>query len=137
MGWTESPPYFCVLTETVIDLVNERLGHWDPPIHPLETVASTPPPPPDDRLIHYMPVPGFEASLARHLHPREFPRIHLSTRRERKWGQGALAYGDVYVDDEILAAQGTASQLNCYRRIIFHTNDLVFRPNNDTNIVES
>jgi hypothetical protein len=114
MGWTESPPYCCVLTETVIDLVNERLGHWDLPIHPLEKVTSTPPPPPDDRLIHYGPVPGFDASQARHIHPSEFPKIPRSTRHQRRGGWGALAYGDVYVDDEILPAQGTAAQLNRY-----------------------
>ncbi len=27
MGWTESPPAFCAVTETVADLANERLLH--------------------------------------------------------------------------------------------------------------
>mmetsp|Transcript_154 Transcript_154/g.298 ORF Transcript_154/g.298 Transcript_154/m.298 type:complete len:107 (-) Transcript_154:579-899(-) len=74
MGWTGSPPYFCVLTETVIDLVNERLGHWDPPPHPLEKVASTPPPAPEDeRPISYVPPPTHEDKLARHIEPSELP----------------------------------------------------------------
>ena len=37
MGWTESPPYFCTTTETIVDLAN-LYSHsmWDPPSHPLE-----------------------------------------------------------------------------------------------------
>jgi hypothetical protein len=32
MGWTQSPPYFCAMTETVADLANERIAqHHVPP----------------------------------------------------------------------------------------------------------
>ena len=41
MGWAESPPFFCATTETVVDLANDWLHHWDPPKHPLEDVAAT------------------------------------------------------------------------------------------------
>ena len=43
MGWVESPPWFCVATETVADIAN----HWphtvEPLPHPLEGAANTPP----------------------------------------------------------------------------------------------
>lgn len=54
MGWTESPPTFCTTTETVVDLANTYMGHWDPPVYPLETVADTRPVPPDNRTILYV-----------------------------------------------------------------------------------
>ena len=127
MGWTESPPLFCTVTETVIDLVNERLQLWDPPPHPLEKVASTPPTPPDDRPIRYVPPPTHPTRLERHIESHEFPILRGGNRRRRS--NQPLAYGDVYVDDEILAAQGSTQQLNRYQQVLFHTNDLVFRPN--------
>jgi hypothetical protein len=40
-----------------------------------------------------------------------------------------LAYADVYMDDELLAAQGSKARLNRVRRVLLHTNDLVLRPN--------
>ena len=53
MGWCESPPYFCALTETIADLTNDRIAaHWDPPPHPLEDLASTQP----------APLPGYTAT---------------------------------------------------------------------------
>ena len=41
----------------------------------------------------------------------------------------ALRYADVYIDDEILVAQGPAPALNKFRRQVFHINDGVFHPN--------
>ena len=42
MGWTESPPYFCTTTETIVELAN-LYSHsmWDPPSHPLEVPSAT------------------------------------------------------------------------------------------------
>ena len=42
MGWTESPPYFCMATEMIVDLAND-LTHsgWDPPMNPLELNGPT------------------------------------------------------------------------------------------------
>jgi hypothetical protein len=31
MGWTENPLIFCAATETVVDLANQYMEHWDPP----------------------------------------------------------------------------------------------------------
>jgi hypothetical protein len=44
MGWTESPPYFCLATETITDVANERIMKWrNPPQHKLEAPARSPP----------------------------------------------------------------------------------------------
>jgi hypothetical protein len=46
MGWVESPPWFCVATETVADVANQRLLRplGTVPPHRLETAANSPPP---------------------------------------------------------------------------------------------
>ena len=43
MGWTESPPAFSMVTETIPNLINESLEQKDcmPPPHPLESKAAT------------------------------------------------------------------------------------------------
>ena len=121
MGWTESPPYFCSATETIADLAND-LAHstWSPPSHPLEVAAATAPgadttltltapaPPPSPRALHRPVVPT--ALRARH--------------RRRP-----LRYAYVFVDDEILVAQGDPASLKAFRRKLLHLNDRVFRPN--------
>jgi hypothetical protein len=44
MGWIESPPAFCAVTETIADLANWRLPRRYAPIHRLDQFADTPPP---------------------------------------------------------------------------------------------
>ena len=45
MRWTESPPYFCSTTKTLVDLINLHTPpSWDPPRHLLEVIAGTQPP---------------------------------------------------------------------------------------------
>ena len=46
MGWVDSPPAFCAVTETVADLANHH-PHQDWPEHPLEQLAMTPPEEPE------------------------------------------------------------------------------------------
>jgi len=43
MGWTESPPAFSAVTETVADIINAELESSNaiPPLHPLEGPASS------------------------------------------------------------------------------------------------
>ena len=53
--------------------------------------------------------------------------LHPPTRLQRR--APTLRYVDVYIDDEILVAQGPAHALNKFRRQVFHNNDHVFRPN--------
>jgi hypothetical protein len=59
MGWTESPPYFCAATETVKDLANAYFKRWDPPTHPLESLAGSPPTLPPGRPTRTIPTPRF------------------------------------------------------------------------------
>jgi hypothetical protein len=104
MGWVESPPYFCAVTETNTDLANQRLRSGDlsqSPWHRLDEAADTRP---------------VDAPL------------------QRWWGGASesatipLAQFDVYVDDFIGLAQGTCQHLERVRRTLFESVDLVLRP---------
>ncbi|KAL7579235.1 hypothetical protein ACA910_011396 [Epithemia clementina (nom. ined.)] len=48
--------------------------------------------------------------------------------------RGPMAYTDVYIDDEIQDAHGSAMRLNRLHRILFLCNDQVFRPNDPVDI---
>lgn len=108
MGWVESPPYFTSVTETACDLLNAALRRGDRTLpHPLESLAATPP-------IAATPTPcrgargiAYEGSTGTRLPP--------------------LAYGDVYVDDFILAAQTKRHQQRVMRCAL-HSIDQVLRP---------
>ena len=123
MGWTESPPYFCTTTETIVDLAN-LYSHstWDPPSHPLEVPSATAAPW-DGHLTITVPPPDLQVDRP----PKTMVRMRPPTRLQRR--APALRYADVYIDDEILVAQGPAHVLNKFRRQAFHINDRVFRPN--------
>jgi hypothetical protein len=42
MGWTNSPPYFCAITETVADVTNNKIRrHQQQPPHRLDELANT------------------------------------------------------------------------------------------------
>jgi len=83
MGWTESPPAFSAVTETIADLINEQLESSDimPPPHPMEPLASRP-----------IPLSPFT--------PDPFPIRDTGPIRR------PLAYVDVYVDDFLKLCQG-------------------------------
>ena len=124
MGWTESPPYFCSATETLVDLINLHASPtWDPPRHPLEPAAGTQPPL-DGRHHISAPTPTFSPP------PRlpVPPQLPLPQQRHHR---RPLAYGDVFVDDEILLAQGTPTQLQQFKRQALHLNDWIFRANDN------
>ena len=107
MGWTESPPAFSAVTETIADLVNANLeqGPWEiPPKHPLEVAAST------------------SVALANPTAKDAFPFHDSGPIRP------PLAYTDVYVDDFIKLAQTWENCLRV-RRHTYHGIDSVFRPN--------
>ncbi len=126
MGWCESPPHFCSFTETIVDLSNRYIEHWDPPLHPLEALASTPPEP-DGR--HSMVVPAPSRSTETRPQSTPFPTKAKAPGRRRCQQRPRALHVDVYVDDEIAVAQGTAPRLNRLRRGLLHLNDSVFRPN--------
>jgi hypothetical protein len=104
MGWVESPPYFCSVTEKITDLANQRLkeGHLsNDDRHRLDEAADT-----------YMvdaPEPQWWTGSA-------------------MTGAAPLAAFDVYVDGFIGVAQGTKPHLKRVRRTLFETVDQVLRP---------
>lgn len=115
MGWLESPPLFCTMTETITDLANatELPFPVDQP-HRLEPIADTQPaeepshvsPRPDSGPVVAVPVP------AHPLGPRRPP----------------LRYYDVYMDDFLGLFQGGPRRLQQCRRRLFHCIDRVLRP---------
>lgn len=108
MGWTQSPPYFCSLTETVADVTNDTLRHRPEHIaeyHRLEEQADSAPAP----------------------LPPSNPTLSMDHNRQG-YHQRPLAYVDVFVDDFLGLAQGSRRQRNRVRRALLQSFDLVFRP---------
>jgi len=114
MGWTQSPPYFCAVTETIADLANLRLHkRRRPPPHRLEGLANTPTPTPDEPSP-----PSIHAPCT------PFPPANPLVYKHRRM----LATCDVFVDDFIGAAQGSHQRLTTVRRNLLAAIDDVFRP---------
>ena len=108
MGWVESPPFFCAVTETVADLANSRLSRNQVPYHRLENEAiRTAPVTKVPTLITPPPVP-FRPS-----------------QRMRTTPVGSI---DVFVDDFLGLAQGTADCRRHITRTLLHTIDEVLQP---------
>jgi hypothetical protein len=115
MGWTESPPYFCTVTETITDLANERILKWRPaPTHRLEPSANTRPPPLNNRP------PSNTTSHHTQLPTHRDPMLPSNSRQ--------LGIVDIFVDDFVAAAQGSARRRNHIRRILLNAIDDVLRP---------
>ena len=125
MGWTESPPYFCSATETIADLANMYAGsNWDPRPHPLESMAATYVPDANPQGITI-------AAPRQHVARQDTSTTTRLPQQPRRVQHRLtpLAYADVFVDDEVLLAQGTPARINRFRRQVLHLNDAVFRPN--------
>ena len=89
MGWTESPPYFCTTTETIVDLAN-LYSHsmWDPPSHPLEVPSATAAPW-DGHLTITVPPPDLPVDRQ----PKTMVMLRPPTRLQRR--APALRYANV------------------------------------------
>ena len=111
MGWKNSPPAFCVATETAADLTNTALASPAVPLaHPLNHHAAAL----DD--AHTISSPTASTPPASQRDPcLPFPRQPLS-------------YVDVFMDDFIALAQGKSNRQRV-RLHLFHAVDSVFRPN--------
>ena len=121
MGWTESPPYFCSVTETITDVANQRILKWRrSPVHKLARSASSIPsgePAPDPPL----PDLALPSTVVAEAGP--ILRDPLLPQRTR-----ILAAVDIFVDDFIGVAQGSTRRLNRVRNILMEAIDDVFRP---------
>ena len=106
MGWLESPPYFCMATETIADYTNAGGGLpfcGNPPAHFQEAGAAA------------LDVPQFRDSVSPSL-PSYLTPLQ------------PLQYVDVYIDDFMALAQTLPVATNLRRRLMFNIND-VFRAN--------
>jgi hypothetical protein len=112
MGWTQSPPAFCAVTETIADLTNQRLHRHRrfPPPHRLEQLSNTSAT--DDTAVS-------RASFTIEAPSRNPLLVPLPR---------PLAAVDVFVDDFLVAAQGSPHALTRTKRTLLHTIDDVFRP---------
>ena len=110
MGWKNSPPLFCTVTETVADLANESLhSHHPRKPHKLDDRAESIAPPPAPLLAQE------HAKLTRNPYLRR-PKAKL------------LLYVDIFVDDFLGLAQGLRHRRCHVRCTLFHALDKVFRP---------
>lgn len=111
MGWVESPPLFCVATETIADLANNslQLGISSTP-HRLSALANTPGAPFERRVVPTGPTGMATAAPIHLLGPRRKP----------------LKYVDVYVDDFIGLAQGNPTSCSKVRDHLLTAIDKVF-----------
>ena len=111
MGWKNSPPAFCVATETAADLTNTALASPIVPLaYPLNHHAAAL----DD--THTISSPTASTPPASQRDPYlPFPRQPLS-------------YVGVFMDDFIALAQGKSNRQRV-RLHLFHAVDSVFRPN--------
>jgi hypothetical protein len=129
MGWKNSPPFFCAVTETVADVTNERIRrHQHPPRHHLEKLANSPP---ELQRVHlaapsHSPTAKTDAVPAVPPPTNRAPTHTPSTLPTQPVGQF-----DIYVDDFLGLAQGSVRTRNRIRRILFHTLDEVLRPKDD------
>jgi hypothetical protein len=120
MGWTQSPPAFCAITETIADVANARLRRHRPTAkHRLDLLADTTPPPLGDARHHTLQTHRSHDQSATAV-PNTAPMLSLHRR--------PLSIVDVFVDDFIGAAQGKRRKLQQVRRTIMHAIDDVLRP---------
>lgn len=142
MGWVESVPYFCAVTETVVDLANNMPANIVLPEHPLEAIALTKPTPTD------LPAEPVQPAVVQHtqmpLGTDVDDRVHVLQYGEQdelsspasssdvvlQPFQKPVRLNDVYVDDMIYGAQGLEPARQQLRRLL-HAVDEVFRPVDD------
>ena len=107
MGWTQSPPSFCTMSETVTNLINARLRTKPAlpvPSHRLSSLAASH----DD-----------VASWARAREPRSAGSRHLSNTAYKL----PITHADVFVDDFILLGQGGPARLTWMQDHLLHAVD--------------
>lgn len=119
MGWAESPPIFCGVTETIADLANHRLddAQYQPRDHALDEAAAKVKL--DEPSSPSVDTTSRPSAIAVDLPLDPDPSLRAA-RRE------ALQYVDIFVDDFISAAQRPF--LRRVRRTLMHAIDDVFRP---------
>ena len=107
MGWTQSPPSFCTMSETVTDLTSARLR--TKPTLPV----------PSHRLSSLAAYHDDVASWARVREPQTAGSRHLSNTAYKL----PITHADVFVDDFILLGQCGPTRLTWMRDHLLHAVD--------------
>ena len=153
MGWKNSPPAFCVATETAADLANDAIqSNVQPSPHPLNKHAvaldeqpshSSPPAPSHTTApLDLPPSSLMQAELANTTSPSTpscnppplstslFKETSIPTARDPSLPSHSklAAYVDVFMDNFIALAQGHDNRQRV-RKLLLHAVDKVFRPN--------
>ena len=140
MGWAQSPPTFCTMSETVCDLANEaiRTSPSNAPPHRLESQASTHddlsrspdprPREPDDQLadLALAAAAGVDLSASEPAAEPSCPSSNMAFNRP-------LASTDAFIDDFIQLAQGGPRRMKAIRRHLPHAVDRVLASPEVTN----
>ena len=124
MGWVESVPYFCAATEMIVDLANGLPANkWLPP-HPMEELANTPPPP-EEAPATLNSMACLQSDTGRN------NLVHnpiLSDHAVLCPLQKPVESTDIYLDDFIMAIQGSETICLQHLRHLLYLIDAVFRP---------
>ena len=113
MGWVESPPYLCAVTETIADLANSRLQSNDlaTSSHRLKPQAESPP-----EVLPRLP-------SASNYHGIPPPVVRSQGALQRP-----LNLVDVYMDDFLQLSQSPKAVRDAARCTLFECIDAVLRP---------
>ena len=111
MGWTQSPPTFCAMSETIADVTNGRLKA-KPSLpaepHRLNQHAQT-----QDAFTGWAPV------------ARDLPGCLEQPAVSNSSYKLPITHADVFVDDFILLGQGAPPRLDWMRRHLLHAVDAI------------
>ena len=146
MGWTESPPTFCAITETIADLANaraykhhvapHRLEHHSTPLDqwnqgspcdmPRPSEAPTLPSAGTPHSVQAIDQPTSSPAPLHPAHPRMPPSLPAPPLQASNTPRSApLNDTDIFVDDFLGLGQGSRRKLRNMRRNILHAIDLV------------
>ena len=115
MGWVESPPQFCAVTETVAHPSNTPLREKTQRLYApyqLDQVSD-------------LTVPGLDSPISGHLDIKH-NRVVKS--------KGTLAYTDIFVDDFLGITQGNKARQEEVKRALLHSLDDVMHPLSPTDL---
>ena len=109
VGWVESPPQFCAVTETVADLANTALREKTQRLRTPNRL---------DQVLEST-VPGLDSPISGQLDINHNQVVD---------SKGSLAYIDIFVDDFLGITQGNKARLEEDKRALLHSLDDVLRP---------